>query len=133
MAKAYSIDFREKIIEAYMNKEGSIRQLAARFKVTKSFLQNSIKRYQQEGTILPKISRRGFPSKLTAHQELIKKMLEDNSDATLAELCELLKKQTGVSISVSNICRFLKKHQLTRKKNPYTLQKLKVKKIKIKE
>ena len=32
--KPYSLDLRQKIVVAYENKEGSIRQLAKRFKVS---------------------------------------------------------------------------------------------------
>ena len=49
--KAYSLDLRKKIIEAYLNQEGSIRKLAVRFKVAKSFIQTLIKRYKEEGSI----------------------------------------------------------------------------------
>ena len=36
--KAYSIDLRQRIIEAYENQEGSQRALAKRFKVSLSFI-----------------------------------------------------------------------------------------------
>jgi len=37
--KAYSLDFRQKIIDTYVNDEISQRQLAKRFRVTLSFIQ----------------------------------------------------------------------------------------------
>ena len=43
--KAYSLDLRKKIIETYLNQKSSIRQLAIRFQVAKSFVQKLIKRY----------------------------------------------------------------------------------------
>jgi len=46
--KAYSLDLRQKIIHAYINQEGSIRQVAQRFKVAKSFVQKLLKRYKPE-------------------------------------------------------------------------------------
>ncbi len=47
----YSLDLRQKVVESYENKEGSIRTIAKRFKVSKDFVQRLLKRYQNEGTI----------------------------------------------------------------------------------
>lgn len=51
--KAYSIDFRQKIVATYQNKQGSIRQVAKRFKVAPSFVQKLLKRYQETETLSP--------------------------------------------------------------------------------
>jgi len=40
MAAAYSLDLRKKILTAWQNKEGSQRELAKQFKVSKSFIRN---------------------------------------------------------------------------------------------
>lgn len=52
--KPYSIDFRQKIIEVYKKEDISIRKLAKRFQVAKSFIQKLLKQYQQTGDITPK-------------------------------------------------------------------------------
>jgi transposase len=36
--KAYSLDLRQKIVTAYDNQEGSLREIAKRFKVSLSFV-----------------------------------------------------------------------------------------------
>ena len=41
--KPYSIDFRQKIIDVYENEKTSIRKLAERFRVAKSFIQKLVK------------------------------------------------------------------------------------------
>lgn len=82
--RAYSLDLRQKIIEAYNNQESSQRQLAKRFKVSLSFVQKLLKRYRQEATIDPKSGGRGFTAKLTQHASLIDQLIEQNNDATLA-------------------------------------------------
>jgi transposase len=51
--KAYSIDLRRKIIDAYKAEEGSYRQLAKRFRVSLSFVQTLLKRYKDTGTVEP--------------------------------------------------------------------------------
>ena len=42
---SYSLDLRQKVVESYENKEGSIRTIAKRFKVSKDFVQRLLKRY----------------------------------------------------------------------------------------
>jgi transposase len=52
--KAYSDDLRKKIIRAYLNQEGSLRDLAARFSVSLNFVWLLWKRYQATGSVRPK-------------------------------------------------------------------------------
>ena len=42
----YSIDFRQKIVEVSEQEKISIRNLAQRFRVSKSFIQKLLKQYQ---------------------------------------------------------------------------------------
>ncbi|OAD22458.1 protein containing Paired box protein [Candidatus Thiomargarita nelsonii] len=53
MPKPYSRDLRHKIIEAYKNGEGSMRQLGKRFKVSVTFIFSLLKRLSQTGSIDP--------------------------------------------------------------------------------
>ena len=115
--KAYSIDLRQKILETYKNKEGSIRQVAERFKVSRSFVQKLLKQHQQMGSLAPLPHGGGTPPKLTDYVIKIEKLLEEKNDATLPELCQDIKEGTGISVSPSTLCRFLQKLNLTRKKN----------------
>lgn len=115
--KAYSIDLRQRIIEAYQNQEDSQRKLAKRFKVSLSFIQKLLKQYRESGDIAPHQRGKGFESKLAKHTEIVEKLVEEKNDATLEELQVSLEKETGISLSISNICRFLQQRKLTRKKN----------------
>lgn len=115
--KAYSVDLRQKIVETYKNKEGSIRQVSQRFKVSRSFVQKLLKQHQQIGSLAPLPHGGGTPPKLTDYVLEIEKLLEEKNDATLPELCQSLKERTGISVSPSTLCRFLQKLNLTRKKN----------------
>ena len=53
MPAPYSIDLRQRVINAYEAKEGSQRQIAERFQVSHSFVKKLIYRYRQTGTIEP--------------------------------------------------------------------------------
>ncbi|MEL4896585.1 helix-turn-helix domain-containing protein [Crocosphaera sp. Alani8] len=114
--KPYSLDLRQKIIEAYQNKEGSQRQLAKRFKVSVSFTQKLLKRYCETNEIEPRKSGKGFTARLEQHTQVVEKLVANNNDITLEELQNSLELETGVKLSISNICRFLQRKKLTRKK-----------------
>ncbi|MGV2827888.1 hypothetical protein [Myxosarcina sp. GI1(2024)] len=51
--KAYSLDFRQKIIDVYNQEEISQRQLAKRFDVALSFIFKLLKQYRTTGEIAP--------------------------------------------------------------------------------
>jgi transposase len=48
--KPYSIDFREKVVKAYEQGNTSIRKVAARFDVSKAFVQKLLKQKQTTGS-----------------------------------------------------------------------------------
>jgi transposase len=51
--KAYSIDFRQKIIDTYQQEKISQRKLANRFNVALSFIYKLLKQYRETGNIEP--------------------------------------------------------------------------------
>lgn len=103
-------------MESYQEKEGSIRQLAHRFKVARSFVQKLLKQKQQVGSIAPLPHGGGRESKLSEHLALVQQLVQENNDATLKELCTSVEQNTGLKVAQSTMCRFLQKHQLNRKK-----------------
>jgi transposase len=116
--KAYSTDFRQKIIETYESTPISQRQLAKRFSVALSFIQKLLKQYRLTGSIAPRPHGGGAELKLTADQlEILVELIEAHNDATLAELCQLLAAKTGVQLSVATMGRMTQRLNLTRKKN----------------
>lgn len=115
----YSVDFRSKIIEVYEEEEISIRKLAERFKVAKSFVQKLIKQYRETGDLAPKKSGGSPPRKLNSEQLIrLVEIIESNNDATLEELCELLEERTEVKVSRATMGRITIKLNYSVKKNP---------------
>jgi transposase len=80
----YSIDLRKKIIEVRQQENISIRKLAERFKVAKSFVQNLLKRFEETGDISPIPQGGSPPTKLNREQLVtLVEIIEENNDATL--------------------------------------------------
>ena len=113
----YSIDLRKKIIEVYEQEKISIRNLAKRFYVAKSFVQKLLKQEQQTGDISPKHQGGNSPPKVQgADLVTLIEIIENNNDATLEELCELLKEQTGIEVSRATMGRISQNLDYTFKK-----------------
>ncbi|MBE9169734.1 transposase [Pleurocapsales cyanobacterium LEGE 06147] len=108
--KPYSKDLRQKIIDTYLEGQESIRQIAQRFKVSKSFVQKLLKQYRQTKIVAPKPRRGGQLPKLNSKQiSLVAELVEQNNDATLQELCNMLENQIGVRVSRSTMSRIVRK------------------------
>ena len=116
--KAYSVDLRQKIIDAHNQQEDSQRQLAKRFRVSLTFIENLLKRYRTDGTVEPLAHGGGQVAKLTREQQaVLAALVEEDNDAILVELCDRLEERVGVRISRATMGRYAQKLKLTRKKN----------------
>ena len=125
---------RKKIIEVYKQEKISIRNLAKRFYVAKSFVQKLLKQEQQTGDISPKRQGGNSPPKVQgADLVTLTEIIENNNDATLEELCELLEAQTGIKISRATMGRISRNLDYTFKKKLSMQRKNKMKKSNKKE
>jgi transposase len=116
--KSYPVEFRQKILDCYYNEPISQRQLAKRFCVTLSFVQKLLKQFRETGDIRPKTYRCGRHLKLTPEQmSVFGELIEENNDATLAELSELFLEKTGILLSVATVARTAERLRMTRQKN----------------
>jgi transposase len=114
--KPYSLDLREKIVSAIETGESSFRKTAQHFSVSKSCVQKLVAQKRTEGHVLPR-KQGGSVSSVTEHQDQLLAIFEKQTDATLAEYCELLFDATGLWVSQSTMCRTLQRLNLARKKN----------------
>ena len=116
--RAYSVDLRQKIIDAHNQQEGSQRQLAKRFRVSLTFIENLLKRYRIDETVEPRAHGGGRSAKLNPEQEaVLATLVEEDNDAILVELCDRLEQRVNVRISRATMGRIVQKLKLTRKKN----------------
>ena len=116
--KAYSLDLRQKIIDVYEQEEISQRQLAQRFNVALSFIVKLLRQYRTTGEISPKPFNGGVKLKLSPENLVVlADLIENNNDATLDELCQMLQEKIEVSISRATMGRMTQRLKLTVKKN----------------
>ena len=120
--KPYSLDLRQKIVDAYAVGDVSQRKLSKNFSVTLKFVSKLLIQYREFGTIGPKIRTEQTPIKLTLEQlEILRRLVEEQPDATLGELQARLQEKTDVLISISTMDRMVRLHlNLTFKKKVST-------------
>lgn len=118
MPVAYSTDIRKRVIEAGNAKEGTQTQLAARFKVSLSFVKRVLCRYRSSGqteakprgaTLAPIIGREVL--------KLVQSWIETKPDITLEELCSQLEVQAEIKVSQPTMCRAVQRLKMPRKKH----------------
>jgi transposase len=108
-----SNDLRQRILDAVDNREGSRRNLAARFCVNVSTITRLLQLRRETGSSQPRPHGGGVaPTLDQAARERLRALVEETPDATL----EALKQKLGVSGSVMIICRALQKLGLPLKK-----------------
>ena len=105
------------MVDAYTQREGSMRVLARRFKVSLGFVRDLLKRYRATGELQPKSYRRGAKPKVDAAGEhFLRELIRQEPALTLWALSERYERRWGVSVSKSAIDRTLRRLKLTRRK-----------------
>jgi len=109
----YSMDLRQRIAASVDLGEGSLRQIACRFRASLSCVARLLRRRRQTGTLEPKPHGGGRPPALD-HQarERLRDLVRLQPDATLDELRQRL----GIPCSRMALWRALKTLKLPRKK-----------------
>ena len=114
MARAYSQDLRERVIDAGT----SARQAAERFGIGVATAIVWVRR-AREGERSARKQGQPKRSKLDQHQFLLA-LIGAEPDITIAEMRERLRSEAGVTASVGTIWTFLDRAGLTFKKRPPT-------------
>jgi len=118
--KPYSLDLRQRVVEAYENKEGSLRSIARRFKVSLNTVLAWVQHFRQTGSVAPKPHGGGGIPRIDAQgREKVRQLVTEQSDATLKELCERYEQHQGVRVSQATMCRTLQRLRLSRKKKTF--------------
>jgi transposase len=114
--KAYSLDFRCVVINAYESGEGTIAEVAEQFGVGTAFVKKMLRRHRAGESLEPQHGG-GAQAKLNADaREKLRTAVETRPDATLEELRAVLSNACKVEVSEPTVCRELQRLELPRKK-----------------
>jgi transposase len=120
--KAYSQDLRERVIAVYQEEKSTMKEVAKRFAVSRSWVNNLVQRQKQTGSVAAKPHGGGAVAKVTAtHYPILEEIIDGQNDLTLLEISQRFGEKTGVKVSQSTICRALQEIELTRKKKLFML------------
>lgn len=118
MPRAYSNDLRRKFLEAYDAGEGTLKELAKRFRVSLSWGKKISARRTRTGEVDAPQWRHGPVTRVTpAVQEWIREQIRRQPDVTLRELQERLEAGRHLHLSAGWLWLTLRKLGLALKKN----------------
>lgn len=115
MARAYSLDLRQRVVEAIRGGL-STRQAARRFAIGIATAGAWHRRWRATGSVRP--GRQGQPrgSKLDAHEAFILALVAENKDIALYEIADRLAAERGVRVVPSTVHQFFARRGITYKK-----------------
>ena len=119
MAEVYSDDLRRKLLEAYRDGEGSLPQLAQRFRVSVGWAKKISAALLHTGEMeRPAGRQRGRQSKATGEVlEYLRALVAAQPDLTLEKLQEALERDRQVHLSIGRMWLVLKRMGLRLKKS----------------
>src|SRR5690349_15235950 len=117
MARPYSVDLRERVLQAHETGEGSQRVLAARFAVSVGTVCGWLGIARREGRHGPRAHGGGRRPLGGADPQVLAGLVAAQTDATLAQYGTRLAERTGVRPSEAAICQALTRLGLSRKKD----------------
>jgi|SRR5215210_428403 len=119
---AYSLDFREKIVES-VKKGVPKAETARRFGVDRATVKRYCKQLDERGTLEPRKAPGKRPKLDQKARKLLIEDLEQRPWATHSQRAEFLFAVSGVSVSEATVCRAVRRLNSSRKKGPKEQQK----------
>jgi transposase len=114
--KSYSTDLRERVIAAVEARRLSRAAIAVMFAISEPTLNRWWGRWRKEHTVTPRPHGGGNPHVLADCESFLRAAVKKDPDASLEELCALVQKEKGLTVSQSMMCRELQRLNLPRKK-----------------
>jgi transposase len=118
MAKPYSQDLRDRVIDAVKRGEMSRRAAARRYAINESVAVKWLERVERDGSREPVGHGGHRASKLMPHRAFLEAARAEKSDVTLQVLCDRLSAERGVKADTSMMSRFFRRIGVTIKKRP---------------
>ena len=119
--KAYSLEVRCLVINAYESGVGTIEEVAEQFGVGTAFVKKMLRRHRAGESLEPKHGGGAQAKLTTAARERLRAAVTTRPDSTLAELQAVLSRTCQVAVSEPTVCRELRRLELPRKKRASSL------------
>jgi transposase len=120
--QAYSVDLRQRIVDALREKGATINSVAERFAVSPTSVKRYKRQLQETGGLSPK-PRPGRPLKIGSdQQERLKDLVASRNDWTLERLSQAWQEETGTAIPFGVMARTLSRLKITYKKRAGSLK-----------
>ena len=113
MAKAYSVDLRERVLADYDEGARPV-DLTVKYRVSERWVFKLIRQRREIGSIEPLAGKRGPKPKLGEHLDQLRSLVSQSPDATLEEL----RQQLPVQVCLTTVWNTLQSLQITLKKSP---------------
>jgi transposase len=115
--KAYSLDLRQRVLQAALSGNHTISEVASLFNVGTTFVNKVLGLHRTGQDLAPRPHGGGYPERLSkAHHKLLRSEVRKRNDATLEELRSHLQDEAGVRVSRATVGRVLSRLGLSRKK-----------------
>jgi transposase len=116
MAKPYSQDLRNRVIDAVRTGRMSRRAAARRYEISESVAIKWLERVERDGSREPVGHGGHRASKLMPHRDFLEAARTEKPDITLQALCDRLLAERGVKADTSMMSRFFRRIGVTVKK-----------------
>ena len=120
MAPPISVEVRKRVVAAHREGKGTYAELADVFQVGEASVSRWLRLDRETGSLEPKPPPGRAPKLDERGRAVLRKLVEQDNDATLAELASRLHERTGVKLVVSAMCKVLAKMGISRKKKTST-------------
>jgi transposase len=111
--QAYGQDLRDRVLSA----NGSIAEVASRFRVSKSYVARARSRRRHLGEETAGVQCNHVPLKLNGLEEVLVARVHAINDQTLEQLCQWLQAEHGKKVSVTAMWKTLARLGLSLKKD----------------
>jgi len=112
--KPLAQDLRDRVLAA----TGLLKDVAARFGVSASYVSRARKRLSQLGQVSPGAQCNHVPLRLGHLREPLLAQVQRVPDQTLLELCQWVQREHGIQVGPTTMGKTLKRFRLTLKKRP---------------
>lgn len=121
MSRPLPSPLRQRAVDAYLNGEGSYKEIAERFKVGEASVSRWLRRFRETGSLEPDAMGGSRRARLVdaLGERLIIDMIEVNPDCTLVELSAEYEESTGVRVSPQRMSEVVRRLGYSRKRGSF--------------